>query len=29
MLTLKQIRDDKEAAARKLSKKGVEAAPVI
>ena len=29
MLTLKQIRDDKEAAARKLAKKGVDAAPVI
>ena len=29
MLTIKQIRDDKEAAARKLAKKGVDAAPVI
>ena len=29
MLTLKQIRDDKEAAIRKLAKKGVDAAPVI
>ena len=29
MLTLKQIRDDKEAAVRKLAKKGVDAAPVI
>ena len=29
MLTLKQIRDDKEAAVRKLAKKGVEAGPVI
>ena len=28
MLTIKQIRDDKEAAARKLAKKGVDAAPV-
>ena len=29
MLTIKQIRDDKEAAARKLAKKGVDATPVI
>ena len=29
MLTLKQIRDDKEAAIRKLAKKGVDARPVI
>ena len=29
MLTIKQIRDDKEAAIRKLAKKGVDAAPVI
>lgn len=29
MLTLKQIRDDKEAAVRKLAKKGVEAGPII
>ena len=29
MLTLKQIRDDKEAAIRKLAKKGGDAAPVI
>lgn len=29
MLTLKQLRDDKEAAIRKLAKKGVDAAPVI
>ncbi|MDE5962940.1 MAG: serine--tRNA ligase, partial [Alistipes sp.] len=29
MLTIKQIRDDREAAVRKLAKKGVEAAPVI
>ena len=29
MLTIKQIRDDKEAAVRKLAKKGVEAGPVI
>ena len=29
MLTIKQIRDDKELAAKKLAKKGVDAAPVI
>ena len=29
MLTLKQIRDDKEAAIRRLAKKGVDAAPII
>ena len=29
MLTIKQIRDDKQAAIRKLAKKGVDAAPVI
>ena len=29
MLTLKQIRDDRDAAVRKLAKKGVDAAPVI
>ena len=29
MLTIKQIRDDKEAAVRKLAKKGIDAAPVI
>ena len=29
MLTIKQIRDDREAAVRKLAKKGVDAAPVI
>ncbi|MDE6569491.1 MAG: serine--tRNA ligase, partial [Alistipes sp.] len=29
MLTIKQIRDDKAAAIRKLAKKGVDAAPVI
>ena len=29
MLTIKQIRDDREAAIRKLAKKGVDAAPVI
>ena len=29
MLTIKQIRDDREAAVRKLAKKGVNAAPVI
>ncbi len=29
MLTIKQIRDDREAAVRKLTKKGVDAAPVI
>ncbi len=29
MLTLKQLRDDREAAIRKLAKKGVDAAPVI
>lgn len=29
MLTLKQLRDDKEAAIRRLAKKGVDAAPVI
>ncbi len=29
MLTIKQIRDDKEAAIKKLAKKGVDAAPVI
>ncbi|MDE7123136.1 MAG: serine--tRNA ligase, partial [Alistipes sp.] len=29
MLTLKQIRDDREAAARKLAKKGVDAAETI
>ena len=29
MLTIKQIRDDMQAAARRLAKKGVDAAPVI
>ena len=29
MLTLKQLRDDKEAAVRRLAKKGVDARPVI
>ena len=29
MLTLKQLRDDREAAIRKLAKKGVDAAPAI
>ncbi|MDE6046345.1 MAG: serine--tRNA ligase, partial [Alistipes sp.] len=29
MLTIKQIRDDREAAVRRLAKKGVDAAPVI
>ena len=29
MLTLKQIREDKEAAIARLAKKGVEAAPII
>ena len=29
MLTLKQLRDDREAAIRKLAKKGVDAAPVL
>ena len=29
MLTLKQLRDDKAAAIRKLAKKGVDAAPII
>ena len=29
MLTLKQLRDDKELAVRRLAKKGVDAAPVI
>ena len=29
MLTLQQLRGDKEAAVRKLAKKGVDAAPVI
>ena len=29
MLTIKQIRDDKELAAKKLAKKGIDAAPVI
>ena len=29
MLTLKQLRDDKDAAVRRLAKKGVDAAPVI
>ena len=29
MLTIKQLRDDREAAIRRLAKKGVDAAPVI
>ena len=29
MLTLKQLRDDKELAIKRLAKKGVDAAPVI
>ena len=29
MLTLKQLRDDKQAAIRRLAKKGVDAAPII